>query len=996
MIMRRNRKWSCLWLLLWGVWSAVWAQPAFVRQQVKDEAACRRWVDEQLSGMTLKQRIGQLVIHTVAPVATQKNKDNIRKAVEEYGVGGLLFSGGQADRQVQLTNWAQQLSKVPLMVAFDGEWGLAMRLKTTPAFPKNRVLGCVRNDTLLYQYGREVARQLREVGACINFAPVADVDNNPLNPVINVRSFGSDPHRVARQVSAYARGLQAGGVLAVCKHFPGHGDTETDSHKALPSLNFDRARLDSVELCPFREAIRAGIGGVMVGHLHVPSLGRHPASVSADIVQRTLRQEFGFEGLVFTDALEMKGIAATEYVSAEALVAGNDVVLARRNLKQELDGVLKAVREGRISEEDIAQKCRKVLTYKYALGLHRWQPVKTEGLLSRLDTKECRSLQARLREAAVTVVKDSADALPLDLSLSGTVLLSLSGSMAEAAPFYQALHEVVPVTWLRGDAYTLEQLGAKLRPAQQVIVALHQKECAAYAPLLKRLAADKPVALVCFRNRKVLEQLSSVLPAASAVVLAHSGETHVQQYVAQVLVGKQVADGRLSVGFAGFKAGTGVTLDPERPRSFRPEELGMSSSRLARIDSIALEGIAHKAYPGCHIVILRKGCPVYDKCFGTFDYNPRHPVKGNSLYDLASVSKVAGTLLAVMKLYDEGRFGLTDPVSRYLPFLKGTDKERITVEDLLYHQSGLPAYHPFYKEAIDLATCRGGLFRKRPDSHHKIKVGSNAYACTDFSYKAEWVSSRPAGTHTLRLTDSLYLNPSFRQEILRQLVEVPLRSRTYRYSCLNFMLLKEMVETLTAVPMDVYLDSVFYRPMGLRRIAYVPLARFPKEEIVPTAARDFLRGKICGYVHDEAAAFMGGVSGNAGLFASAKDVATVLRMLLDKGVCGDRRYLSRATCELFIGTKAKATRRGLGFDKPDVHSATASPCAEGVPASVFGHTGFTGTCVWADPENDLVFVFLSNRVYPQAYGSNGLSRLKIRPRIQKAMYESIIEGNSPR
>lgn len=278
--------------------------------------------------------------------------------------------------------------------------GIGHAFENTPSFPYNRVLGCVQNDSLIYAYGKEVARQCRLIGVQVNFAPVADVDNNPNNPVINTRSFGSEARRVADKVVAYATGLESGGVLAVCKHFPGHGDTEIDSHKALPELNFDRLRLDSVELYPFKKAIEAGVGGVMVGHLHAPTLGDKPASISQGVIMRTLIDELRFHGLVVTDALEMKGIAGHEDVCAQALIAGNDVLLAPRNLKKEIDGVMTAIKKGNLSEEEIGRKCRKVLMFKYALGLSSWQKIPAEGLEEKsilrkrwLFSKTCRRRQ---------------------------------------------------------------------------------------------------------------------------------------------------------------------------------------------------------------------------------------------------------------------------------------------------------------------------------------------------------------------------------------------------------------------------------------------------------------------------------------------------------------------------------------------------------------------------------------------------------------------------
>lgn len=982
-------------LLVWMGVLQVNAQSVNVLQHIENTDSCRVWVEERLSQLSLKQKVGQLFIYKVAPVMSQVYKDRVKKAVEEYGIGGLLFSGGDLTKQVQLTNYAQQLSDIPLMVTFDGEWGLAMRLKGTPSFPRNRILGCVQDDSLIYRYGKEVARQLREIGVHVNFAPVADVDNNPKNPVINTRSFGSDKENVARKVVAYSRGLEDGGVLAVCKHFPGHGDTDVDSHLALPVLTFNRERLDSLELYPFKKAIASGVGGMMVGHLHVSCMDNRPASVSQAVVERLLRNELFFSGLVFTDALEMKGITqGFSDASAQALIAGNDLLLPSANLKQELDGVMKAIRSGKLSEADITEKCRKVLTYKYALGLSKYRPAALEGISRRIKTEATSRLMDDLDKAAVTVLKDSANALPLDMSLSDNVLLSLSSSLSETHPFYQELRKVYPtLSWVHGTAQALAEARRKMNQAQQVIVAVDQKSLGGYASLIAEMAAHKPVVVVCFQPQKLVGNELLHLQDASAVVLAHSDKAVVQRYVAGVLLGRERADGRLSVGIGTrWPVGTGVTVLPVALKRYSPEEMGMNSEVLKKIDAIAEEGISKKAYPGCQVLIMRKGHPVYNKSFGKFTYDGKTPVTSGSVYDLASLSKAAGTLLAVMKLYDEGRIGLTDKISKYLPQLQHSNKADITIQELLYHESGIPAYWPFYREAVSLDQCPGGLFSRRRDAQHTIRVGASSYACSKIPYKKEWVSKKKEGKYTLQLADGLFLRNDFKKVIVDKIAELPLKPKVYRYSCLNFMLLKEMVESVSGSPMDQYLANHFYLPMGLNQTRYCPLSSIPVENIVPSVASDFLRGgEVRGRVHDEAAAFMGGVSGNAGLFSTAGEVGAVFQMLLDGGSYGGKRYLSRATCDIFLTMKSKHSRRGLGFDKPDMRNPDHSPCAKESPASVFGHTGFTGTCAWADPENELVFVFLSNRIYPQVYGSTNLMKLDIRTRIQQTMYQAIRE-----
>ncbi len=992
--MKKN---GLIWIGLWIIGCvAAYAQPmpGVLQEGGGDTRECKNWVEARLAGMTLKEKIGQLFIHTVAPLNTSQNKNNIYAAVKEYKIGGLLFSGGQLSDQVNLTNYAQELAEVPLLITFDGEWGLSMRLKDTPRFPRNRVLGCIQDNKLIYEYGREVARQCKEIGVQINFAPVADVDVNPRNPVINTRSFGGDPRNVAQKVVAYARGLEDGGVLSVCKHFPGHGDTEVDSHKALPVLGFDRVRLDSVELYPFKEAIRAGLGGMMAGHLEVPALGRNPASISSAIVSDLLCRDLGFRGLVFTDALEMKGISQNKNVCAQALIAGNDLLLAPRNLKRELDGVLEAVRNGMLSEEQITEKCRKVLTYKYALGLTTPPHIQLSGLEQRLNRSETKALILRLHKAAVTVLSNQDNILPLDSDMEGTVVLNIGKTSGSGLAFYQRLRHMMPLSRLVARTDSIEAVKRKLQDYRRVIAVISSDDYKKYESLLKSLSARLPVVYVYFMPLRSMGSLKGYWKDAAAVVLGHTDDSGVQEHVADVLAGKAVADGRLSVAVSDlFKPGDGVTLAPGKSVVGKPEDHGMDSRILKKIDKIAEEGIQAQAYPGCQVVILKDGQPVYNKAFGTFTYESNRRVKKDDLFDLASLTKTTATLLAVMKLYDQGRFGLTDRISQYVPALKGTDKERVTIEELLLHQSGIPAFWPFYKAALDTDSYEGAFYKARPDDHHHRQIDTRLYVIDHFEYKKECMADSFSPDYPLQVADSMFLHRSFRDSVIAQIGRIPLKDRNYRYSCLNFMLLKEMVEHISKMPMNLFLDKEFYQPMSMDRTAYLPLRKFKKEEIVPTVKADYLRkgSQLQGYVHDESAAFLGGVSGNAGLFSTASDVAKVYQMLIDGGVYEGKRYLSKETCRLFLTHTSKISRRGLGFDKPDMKNRAKSPCAEEAPEVVVGHTGFTGTCAWADPENRLVFVFLSNRVYPRPFDHKQLMKLNIRPRMQQVMYQALMK-----
>ena len=968
-------------------------EPLLVSKALQDED-CRHWVDSVMNKLSFKEKVGQLFIYTIAPIDTKRNLELLHEDVETQKVGGLLFSGGKMQTQVELTNRAQKQAKVPVMITFDGEWGLAMRLRGTPVFPRNMVLGCIRDNQLIYEYGSEVARQCRQIGVQVNFAPVADVNINPKNPVINTRSFGEDPVQVADKVIAYAYGLEGGGVLSVCKHFPGHGDTDVDSHKALPVLPFTRERLDSVELYPFKKAIRAGLGGMMVGHLQVPVIepvGGLPSSLSRNVVYDLLTDELAFKGLIFTDALAMKGVSGNGHVSLQALKAGNDMVLAPRNLKEEIPAVLEAVEKGELAREDIENKCRKVLTYKYVLGLKKKTFIQLSGLEQRINRPQTRDLIRRLNQAAITVLNNKNHILPLHADKAQTLALLEIGKPGETEVLARQMSRYTSLARFRLRPNQTEAENRRLRDSlatyKRIVIAVSVQRLAPYHSFFAMFAPVNPAIYLFFTPGKMMMQIHHAVSHAPAVILGHSHNSDVQRQTADILFAKATADGRLSASIGGlFPTGAGVTITPETPLHFIPEEHGLSSALLKKIDTIALDGIQQGAYPGCQVVVLKNGHVMVDKAFGTYAGKGSPGVESTDIYDLASLSKTTGTLLAVMKLYDKGRFNLTDKISDYLPFLQRTDKKDITIREILYHQSGLPPWLPFYQEVIDKDSYDGRLFSARKDAHHPVQIGTATWANPKFKFKSEYISPVKTGDYTIQICDSLWLNRSFRKVIEEKIVEAPLKQKRYVYSDIGFILLGMLVEQLAGMPMEAYLQREFYEPMGLERTGYLPLRRFAKSEIVPSNKDRFLRKEtLQGYVHDEASAFFGGLAGNAGLFSTAREVARVYQMLLNGGEIDGKRYLSKETCNLFTTETSKISRRGLGFDKPDMEDPKKGNCASGVPAGVYGHTGFTGTCAWVDPENDLVYVFLSNRIYPNVTNRK-LNQLHIRERIQEAIY----------
>lgn len=973
------------------------ANEPLILSKVSKDDRCTQWVDSVMEKLTLKEKVGQLFVYTIAPLTTKQNQSLLKEAVNTHKVGGLLFSGGKVENQVELTNQAQQMAKVPLMLTFDGEWGLAMRLKETPVFPRNMILGCIRDNRLVYEYGKEMARQCRLMGVHVNFAPVADVNINPNNPVINTRSFGEDPGLVAEKVIAYASGLEEGGVLSVCKHFPGHGDTDTDSHKSLPLLSFSRERLDSVELYPFSKAIQAGMSGVMVGHLQVPALEPEnglPSSLSQNIIEGTLKGELGFKGLVFTDALAMKGVAGHQPLCLKALKAGNDMVLSPPNLKAEIAAVIKAIGKGEISEEEIDRKCRKVLTYKYALGLTEKPSIQLSGLKERINTPQAYELIKRLNLAAITVLGNTRNQLPLAPDTSHTTALLEVGETGAADTLARQLRRYTQLRRFQLPAHLsgaqARQLKDSLAACERIIVAVTAQRLSAYQPFFNEFTTERPVVYLFFTPGKTMLQIEKNVRKASAVVLTHSNESYLQRQTADILFAKATADGRLSASLGKlFKAGEGATITPQTPRRFVPQEYVPYDSFMRQIDSIALEGIQQKAYPGCQIVILKDGAVMLDKAYGTHSGEGSSAVQPTDIYDLASLSKTTGTLLALMKLYDKGLFNLSDKLSAYLPFLRGSNKQNITIREVLYHQSGLPSGIALYPEAIDKESYTGRLFSGRKDARHTVRLGASFWGNPNFAFKKEYVSSTPQEGYSLQIADHLWLSPTFQKEMERKIVEAPMKSRTYRYSDVGFILLRLLAEQLAQMPMDVYLQREFYEPMGLSRTGYLPLTRFPKSAIVPSAVDRFLRKTtLRGFVHDETAAFQGGVSGNAGLFSNAREVAQIYQMLLNQGELNGKRYLSKETCQLFTTEVSHISRRGLGFDKPDTRNPSKSPCCACAPADVYGHIGFTGTCAWVDPVNRLVYVFLSNRIYPDPTNLK-LQQLNIREQIQEVIYQAI-------
>lgn len=962
-----------------------------------DQEKMNHWVDSVFDAMSYDERIGQLFMVIANPKSDNRNMQRLMRYVNDIKIGGILFHKGDPVTQAEVTNRLQKASRIPMLVSLDGEWGLSMRLSGTTRFPKNMMLGAIEDNALIEEYGKEVGRQCREMGIHINFAPDMDVNSNVDNPVIGLRSFGENPEAVSEKGIAYARGLENTGILSVSKHFPGHGDTSEDSHETLPVVRHNRARLDSVELLPFKRYIYDGFGGIMTGHLYVPALDKShkPASFSKAVVTDLLQKELGFQGLCFTDALAMKGASTkkTDNPSVKALLAGNDILLAPAAPINDFTAVKEAIEEGVLDLEAIEAKCLKILRYKYIAGLNAYKPVETKGLSKRLNSPHAAWMAAKLNSEAITVLKNEDTILPLK-QLNKKKIAALSIGDGVGNEFQKMLGEYDSIACFsigrRSTATQVQQVYNKLQKYDVIICGVHTIRIPE-SLALRQLAAKKELVYTFFTLPYACKEYKKSIEKAKAVVLAYEGTPLAQEYAAQVIFGGIAAKGKLPVSIPGlYYAGTGIFTEKTRLGYHQPEEVGANPDRLDVIESIVKEGLDEKAYPGCQVLVAKDGMIIYNKSFGYFDYESRQPVTEASVYDLASASKAAGTLLAVMKAYDEKKFTLNNKISDFIPELKESNKKDLSIKELLYHQSGVTPTINFYLDAIDKDSYKGSLYSSAKNATHPVRFDAKTYVRNDFKYLPDIVSDTRKPGFTTEVARNFYVSDSFKDTILQDIKKSRLGTRgRYVYSCVNFIMLKMMVENLMKSPMDQLLRDDFYSGLGAWHTTYNPLKRMDTLQIVPTEQDGFVRRQLLrGYVHDEAAAFQGGVSGNAGLFSNANDLAKVLQLMLNQGTYGGERYLSLETSRLFTQSKSPTCRRGLGFDKPVIGNPKASPCGALAPASVYGHTGFTGTCFWIDPDNQLIYIFLSNRVNPSR-ANNKLGSLDIRTRIQDAIYKAI-------
>ncbi len=947
----------------------------------------QQWVNSTYNSLSLEEKIGQLFMVAAYSGGKDYNEDKITALLNNRQIGGVIFMQGTAEAQATQTNKYQRMANVPLLIGMDAEWGLGMRLTGVKDFPRQMMFGATRDTDLVYELGAAVAKQCNRLGVHIDFAPVVDVNNNPNNPIINFRSFSEDKTRVAQMGIAYMRGLQDNGVMACAKHFPGHGDTETDSHSDLPVISKSIADLEKIEFYPFRQLINAGIQSVMIAHLSVPALekGSHvPTTLSRNTITNYLRGKMGFEGLVFTDALNMKGV--TKYYQAGevdllAFKAGNDVLLFSQDVPTAIAKIKAAITSGEISEEALENSVKKILAAKYKAGLHNFQAISAQNATQDLN-REVAALRKKVADAAITVVKDDNAILEKVKENMSVGYIGVNASSSDLQEELAAAVGRVEAKWLpKGAGEAAYAAAAKHSDYYDaMIVAVHNltfypsggdygldtKQLA----FLKEVSMKKNVMIVLMGNPYLLRNMCNVRSA----MVAFEDDEITEHAVAQILLRKKRAVGKLPVtpcpGMKPTVRETVLAQANEKPKApvTKPatklekqefvEDAGVvEPSAIDKLNLFIQRGIADRAFPGCRIIASKDGKIFYDEAFGYLDYSKTKKVDKNTIYDVASMTKVLSTTLAVMRLYETGKIDLNKRVGDYLSWTKSSDKANLRIKDMLLHQAGLKAWIPFYKETLN----DNSLYSKSRDAEHTVEVAKN-----------------------------MYLQKDYPDKIWQTVLASPLENKgKYVYSDLDLYFLAAICEQITGKTIDKYVDEQFYKPMELATITYRPLTKFNASDIAPTEDdKDFRKQVLQGYVHDQGAALLGGVAGHAGIFSNAQDVAAIFQMLLNKGTYNGKRYFKESTVKLFTSYNSTISRRGLGFDKAANNKDDGGPSGNRSSGYTFGHQGFTGTCVWADPATGVVFVFLSNRVNPSA--ENGtINRLSTRTVAQDYLYEAL-------
>lgn len=942
-----------------------------------------QWADSVLNTLTIRQKVAQLIMMAVYSNKTESYNQQTIELFDSLQFGGIIFMQGGPVRQALLCNRIQERLNIPAMVAIDAEYGLGMRLDSTIYYPRAMALGAISDRWAVYKFGTEVARQCRRLGIHINFAPVLDINVEPKNPIINSRSFGEDKRKVSQYASAYATGLQAGNVMAVGKHFPGHGDTHTDSHLALPLVPHDTCRLNDIELCPFKDNADL-VGGMLVAHLAVPALEPDttlPSTLSKRIVDSLLINEMNYKGLIFTDALNMRGVANAYEpgtLEVKAFMAGNDILLFPQKAEIAIDSIEQAIADSIITIDELNRRCRKVLLAKAWMGLNHYQPIDTANLYSDLNSAEAKAINDGLTYESLTLVKN--DGIFPIKKLTNNKILSISINGGYDNVFQQTLKlyaELDTICLSTLNDSTINQTVEDAKRYNTIIIStlgtneLQNKNFGLdneSIRLIDTLALKNDVILVHLGNPYALDKLQET-KKINAILVGYRANAETQSLSAQAVFGGTQTNGHLTVSVNDkITEGCG-SHDSKQIRLSYIDANGqyIRDDYFSRIDSIINQCIKDKIMPGCQLAFGINGNVVYNKAFGYHTYDSINPVKLTDIYDIASVTKVVATTTALMQLYYQHKFKTTDKLSEYVPMLKKSNKSNLKINQIMTHQAGLKNWIPFYQSTID---SKGNLL-------------PNIYSKTQ------------SDKFSIKLTDSLYLISSYTDTIFNAITKSELGAQKYVYSDLGFYLFPLMIKKLSGQTIDEYCDEHIFKPMGMNSTGYLPLTRFDTVRIIPSEIdREWRHDTILGYVNDQGCAMLGGISGHAGLFSNSTDLSKLCQMWLNGGIYGETEFFDKQTLETFTTAPfaSSGNRRALGFDRPLKKYNINGPTCKYASQKSFGHTGFTGAFIWIDPEYDCFMVFLTNRTYPSSK-MNKLAKLNIRTQIQEIFYKAIIDNN---
>jgi len=947
----------------------------------------RATVDSIISNMTIDEKIGQLFMIRAFSHNDAQNINLLKSQIKKYKPGGICFFQGSPEKQASLTNEYQKLSDIPMLISIDGEWGLGMRFKEKAmSFPTQLTLGAIDDHNLIYDMGKEIAEQMRRIGIHINFAPVVDINNNAANPVINIRSFGEDKDNVASKAYAYMKGMQDGGLGTCIKHFPGHGDTDVDSHYDLPIINHSKQRLDSIELSPFRSLISKGADGVMVAHLQVPALDprvNRPTSLSKHVISDLLQEELQFEGMVYTDAMDMKGVTkhfkngSADY---EAFMAGADVILVTESLKNGFEYIKSKYEEGLLTDERIDKSLRKILNEKSKYGLLTgFNAIELENINEDINNVRAQVIKYKIYENALTLVKNT-NVLPIR-KIKGESFGTIALGSKETTKFQDRIESYVKAENYKlpkaSKAQEYKSIASKLSDKDCVIISIHDMSRHSsknfginelQKQFIKEMSKKTKVILVIFGSPYALKYFENL----DCVLVAYEEDDLMQDIAAQGVFGALDITGSLPVTASKmFPYKHGHTLPGIKRFGYSlPERVGLDSDTLKLIEDLMKKMIAEKAAPGAQVLVAKDNMVVYSKSFGYQTYEKKKAIIPQTIYDVASITKILASTISAMHLHDNDGFSFDHSVADYFSDEDTTNKKDLVYMDMMSHVSGLLGWIPFYEKTLK------GEKRKKPSELYYKKNSSDSF--------------------NIEVAQNLYLREDYQDTIWRKVFSSRPRNsdyfkeNKYLYSDLAFYILNWTIERKTMKQVDEYAKEHFYDPLGLRFTGFNPLYNYPKSQISPSERDNYFRmGLVHGFVHDMGAAMLGGVSGHAGLFSTSHEIAILMQMLLNKGYYGGQRYINDKTVEFCTTRHPESTRRGVGFDMKELNPDKSSNISDLASDDTFGHLGFTGCATFADPEYNIVYVLLSNRTFP-SMKNNRFGRNNYRPKVQSIIYRSLM------